>query len=75
MQRHKIPFTYDDATVKLVTSRCTELESGGRMIDAILTNSLLPRVSKEILTRTMEGRPVTKVAVTAPAGDFEYAFD
>ena len=72
---HKIPFTYDDATVKLVVSRCTELESGGRMIDAILTNSLLPRVSREILTRTMEGRPVTKVAVTAPAGDFEYAFD
>jgi len=72
---HKIPFTYDDATVKLVVSRCTELESGGRMIDAILTNSLLPKVSREILTRTMEGRPVTKVAVTAPAGDFEYAFD
>ncbi len=74
-QAHKIPFTYDEATIKLVVSRCTELESGGRMIDAILTNSLLPKVSREILTRTMEGRPVTKVAVTAPAGDFEYAFD
>ena len=72
---HRIPFTYDDAVVKLVVSRCTELESGGRMIDAILTNTLLPRVSREILTRTMEGHPVTKVAVTAPAGDFEYAFD
>jgi type VI secretion system protein VasG len=72
---HRIPFTYDDAVVKLVVSRCTELESGGRMIDAILTNTLLPRVSREILTRTMEGNPVTKVAVTAPAGDFEYAFD
>jgi type VI secretion system protein VasG len=72
---HRIPFTYDDAVVKLVVSRCTELESGGRMIDAILTNSLLPRVSREILTRTMEGRPVARVAVTAPAGDFEYAFD
>jgi type VI secretion system protein VasG len=74
-QSHRIPFTYDDAVVKLVVSRCTELESGGRMIDAILTNSLLPRVSREILTRTMEGHPVKKVAVTAPAGDFEYAFD
>jgi type VI secretion system protein VasG len=72
---HRIPFTYDDAVVKLVVSRCTELESGGRMIDAILTNSLLPRISREILTRTMEGNPVKKVAVTAPAGDFEYAFD
>ena len=72
---HRVPFTYDDAVVKLIVSRCTELESGGRMIDAILTNSLLPRISLEILTRTMEGKPVGKVAVTAPSGDFEYAFD
>jgi type VI secretion system protein VasG len=72
---HRVPFTYDDAVVKLIVSRCTELESGGRMIDAILTNSLLPRISLEILTRTMEGKPIGKVAVTAPSGDFEYAFD
>ncbi len=74
-QSHRIPFTYDDAVVKLVVSRCTELESGGRMIDAILTNTMLPRVSREILERTMEGRPVTKISVTAPSGDFAYAFD
>jgi type VI secretion system protein VasG len=73
-ETHRIPFTYDDAVVKLIVSRCTELESGGRMIDAILTNTLLPRISLEILTRTMEGRPVAGVAVTAPSGDFEYAF-
>jgi type VI secretion system protein VasG len=72
---HKIPFSYDDAAVKLVVSRCNELESGGRMIDAILTNTMLPRISEEMLTRMMEGRPVTRVAVTAPAGSFEYAFD
>ncbi|MEP6651892.1 MAG: type VI secretion system ATPase TssH [Myxococcales bacterium] len=72
---HRIPFTYDDQVVKLIVSRCTELESGGRMIDAILTNTLLPRISLEILTRTMEGRPVGRVAITAPEGDFHYAFD
>jgi len=71
---HKIPFTYDDQVVKLIVSRCTELESGGRMIDAILTNTLLPRISLEILTRTMEGRPVAGISVTAPSGDFEYTF-
>jgi len=72
---HKIPFTYDDQVVSLIVSRCTELESGGRMIDAILTNTLLPRISKEILTRMAEGRSVDKVAITAPTGDFEYAFE
>jgi type VI secretion system protein VasG len=72
---HRIPFTYDDQVVKLIVSRCTELESGGRMIDAILTNTLLPRISLEILTRTMESKPISRVNVTAPSSDFQYAFD
>jgi type VI secretion system protein VasG len=74
-EAHRIPFEYDDAVVKLIVSRCTELESGGRMIDAILTNTLLPKVSREILERLMEGRPVGAVKITAPKGEFEYAFD
>jgi type VI secretion system protein VasG len=72
---HHIPFTYDDQVVKLIVSRCTELESGGRMIDAILTNTLLPRISLEILTRTMEAKPIARVSVTAPNSDFQYSFD
>ena len=59
-RRTGVPFTYDDEVVKLIVSRCTELESGGRMIDAILTNTLLPRISREILVRLGEGRPVTQ---------------
>jgi type VI secretion system protein VasG len=73
-ESHGVPFTYDDKVVKLITSRCTELESGGRMIDAILTNTLLPRISQELLTRLGEGRPVSQIAVSAPGEDFEYAF-
>ena len=57
-EHHKIPFTYDDEAVKLIVSRCTEVESGGRMIDAILTNTVLPDISREFLDRTMEGRPL-----------------
>ena len=72
---HKLPFTYTDEVVKLVVSRCTELESGGRMIDAILTNTVLPAISKEFLTRLMEGRAITKVHVKVEGGDFAYDFD
>jgi type VI secretion system protein VasG len=72
---HRIPFTYDDDVVKLIASRCTELESGGRMIDAILTNTLLPRVSTEFLTRMMNGSAVVKVQVGARDGEFVYTFD
>jgi type VI secretion system protein VasG len=45
------------------------------MIDSILTNTLLPRISQELLTRTMQGKPATKVATTATDGEFQYAFD
>jgi len=72
---HRIPFTYDDDVVKLIAGRCTELESGGRMIDSILTNTLLPRISQELLTRIMQGKSVTRVATTVTGGEFHYAFD
>ena len=53
-----MPFNYTDDVVKLIVSRCTEMESGGRMIDAILTNSVLPSISQELLTRMMEGKSI-----------------
>ena len=74
-ESHRVPFTYDDAVIKLIVTRCTELESGGRMIDSILTNTVLPRISQELLTRMMEGRPVTRVATTVEGSDLHYAFD
>ena len=75
-QNHKIPFEYDDDVVKLIVARCTEAESGGRMIDAILTNTMLPKISIEFLARLMEGREVAKkVEVSARDGEFTYAFD
>jgi len=73
-ESHKVPFTYDDAVVKLIASRCTEVESGGRMIDAILTNTVLPRISEEFLLRMMEGKPIERVHVCVQDGDFGYGF-
>src|SRR5438874_143947 len=57
-ENHRVSFNCTDEVVGLVAKRCTELESGGRMIDAILTNTVLPKISKEFLTRMMEGLPV-----------------
>ncbi|MGA7982384.1 MAG: type VI secretion system ATPase TssH [Chromatiaceae bacterium] len=74
-ENHKVPFRYDDEVVNLIASRCTELESGGRMIDAILTNTVLPRISEELLQRMIEGKPIQQVRVTVAQGDFAYAFD
>jgi type VI secretion system protein VasG len=72
---HKVPFTYEDDVVKLIASRCTELESGGRMIDAILTNTMLPAISRELLERMMNGIPIERVHVRVSDGDFQYGFD
>ena len=72
--RCKIPFEYGEEVVKLVVSRCTESESGGRMIDAILTNTMLPDISREFLTRMMEGRPIVRVRGGVGEGNFVYDF-
>jgi type VI secretion system protein VasG len=72
---HGVPFVYDDAVVKLVVSRCNEVESGGRVIDALLTNTVLPRISHEYLTRLSSGTPLRRVELSVQSGDFGYAFD
>ncbi len=72
---HGIPFTYDDAVVDLVVSRCTEAESGGRVIDAILTNTVLPRISLEYLERLQAGAALRGVTLTVDGGEFAYGFE
>ncbi|WP_250454713.1 type VI secretion system ATPase TssH [Caballeronia sp. ATUFL_M2_KS44] len=74
-ERHRVSFVYDDAVVGQIARRCTERASGGRMIDAILTNTVLPRVSTEFLSRLVDGRSVEKVEVGVSDGDFTYSFD
>ncbi|HEU4690111.1 MAG TPA: type VI secretion system ATPase TssH, partial [Vicinamibacterales bacterium] len=74
-EHHRIPFSYDDDAVRLIVSRCTEVESGGRMIDAILTNTVLPAISREFLLRTMAGTPIGGVRLAVAEGDFAYRFD
>jgi type VI secretion system protein VasG len=72
--RYKIPFDYSEDVVKLVVERCTETESGGRMIDAILTNSMLPDISRAFLTKMIAGEEVAKVQVGVTDGEFSYEF-
>lgn len=74
-ENHRVPFTYDDEAVELVNSRCTELESGARMVDAILSHTLLPEISGEILSRMMEGKELARIHVGVKEAGFTYAFD
>jgi len=71
---HKVRFDYDEAAINQIIARCTEVESGGRMIDAILTNTILPTISQEILRRTLDAKSLSRIALTATEGDFRYDY-
>lgn len=73
-ENHGIPLTYDDEVIKLIISRCTEVESGARMVDAILTNTLLPEVSRHLLIEKMEGRPIGRIHIGVENDEFSYNF-
>jgi len=75
MESHGVPFEYTDAVVDKIVERCQELESGGRMIDAIVTNTMLPDISAEFLRRLMQGKEVEKVSIDIAEGEFSYSFE
>ena len=74
-ETQKIAFTYDDSVIDLIKSRCTEVESGARVVDALLTNSLLPEISRVFLNRMMAGEEITKVHIATEDENFKYEFD
>jgi len=55
-ESHRIDLTYDPALIDEVARRCTEVESGARNVDNILTNTLLPDISRQLLGQIAEGQ-------------------
>lgn len=74
-ENHAIPFTYDEAVIQLIADRCTELESGARVVDAILTNTVLPAISREFLNRMMCNEKIEKIYLEVKEGGFDYLFE
>ena len=72
---HRIPFEFSDDAVALIVKRCNNAESGGRIIDAILTNTVLPKVSIEYLTRMSEGQELKAVTLGVQDDEFSYTFE
>ncbi len=74
-ENHKVPFTFDPAVPDLIAQRCTELERGARMVDALITNTLLPEIGRELLNRLATGNEIKRVHVGIKDGNFVYPFD
>ena len=73
-ENHKITLAYTDSLVDEVARRCTEVESGARNVDNILTNTLLPQVSRRILSGMAEGQKLSSIQVSVgPDSNFIYA--
>jgi type VI secretion system protein VasG len=73
-ENHRVELTWDQALVDEVARRCTEVESGARNVDKILTNTLLPQVSRQLLSAMAEGRKVSSIRVSVgPDSSFVYA--
>jgi len=65
--------TYDDAVVETIAGRCTEVETGARNVDHILTRTLLPELSREFLSRMSDGGTIREAAVEIDSdGRFAY---
>jgi type VI secretion system protein VasG len=71
---HGAGYAYDDAVVEHIVAKCDDPNSGGRMIDNIITNTLLPALSREFLRRSFANERAHKAMVTIENGDFAFVW-
>jgi type VI secretion system protein VasG len=72
-EQHDAAFRYGDDVVAEIVRRCNDPASGGRMIDNIITNTMLPAISLEILNRSLVGEEITEAEVGVVDREFTYA--
>jgi type VI secretion system protein VasG len=73
-ENHDAAFVYGDDVVSHIVSMCNDPDSGGRMIDNIITNTLLPALSREFLKRSMAKEELKEARVSIADQQFTYAW-
>jgi len=73
-ENHAADFVYDDADVDHISAQCNDPDSGGRMIDNIITNTLLPALSREFLRRALAKEKIKAATIGIENGDFTYSW-
>lgn len=71
---HKSKLIYTEEVIQLIASRCNEMDSGGRMIDSILTNSLLPKMSRKIIESIIDDKEIKEIHIEVINDDFDLKF-
>ena len=66
-------FDWDEKLVDTIAERCTETSSGARNVEKILSRTLLPELSGEVLSRLAEGETIDAISVGVDSeGMFQY---
>ena len=74
--KYRVSFDWDPVLVETIAARCTESSSGARNVENILSRTLLPELSMEVLARLAEGEQVGHIQVgLKPDGSFLYVVD
>jgi len=71
---HGARLGWDDAVINHIVAQCRDPDSGGRMIDNIITNSILPELSRQVLSRMVSGQAMSDVTIRIDGGGFAYDF-
>ena len=74
-KNHAVELNYNDDVLTLIVSRCNELDSGGRMIDSILTNTVLPIISNQLLRKSIDGEKLSSIQLSVENESFTYQFE
>ena len=73
-ETHHVAMVYDESLLDEIARRCTEVESGARNVDNILSNTMLPEMSRQILGRLADGNPVEHVEISVRDGKMAYSW-
>ena len=72
-ENYQATLTYTPELVDSIASRCTEVDTGARNVDHILTRTLLPELSAEFLGKMAEGGRISRVEISVDSeGAFQY---
>jgi type VI secretion system protein VasG len=71
-ENHRARFDADQTAIDHIVSMCNDPDAGGRVIDNIITNTILPSLSREILRRSLAREEIREAKVSAKDGAFVY---
>nr|WP_276583613.1 type VI secretion system ATPase TssH [Pseudomonas sp. RIT-PI-S] len=72
-RNHQAVLSYDPALVAAIAARCTEVDSGARAIDNILSGTLMPELAQRVLEQMALDKPIQRLTIELGSdGDFAY---